>query len=146
MQHAFRPRKHALKLAIVALTAGYAVTSLAQSASVEEIQISARRRTETAQNVPIPVTVVSGELVADTGAFNVNRIKELIPSIQLYSSNPRNTAISIRGWHRCFGWSGFTGDVYRVKLLEPDVRRPLRPERARATLLDTGPARPLQVA
>ena len=29
--------------------------------------------------MPIPVSVVSGDLVADTGAFNVNRLKELIP-------------------------------------------------------------------
>ena len=43
------------------------------------------------------MTVVSGDVVADSGGFNVNRLKELIPSVQLYSSNPRNTAIGIRG-------------------------------------------------
>lgn len=72
---------------------------LPAAAPIEEIRVTSRRREELAQNVPIPVTVVSGALVADTGGFNVNRIKELIPSVQQYSSNPRNTAISIRG--RC---------------------------------------------
>src|SRR5690606_13147852 len=65
--------------------------------------VTSRRRQELAQDIPIPVTVVSGQLVADTGGFNVNRIKELIPSVQLYSSNPRNTAISIRGQGTTFG-------------------------------------------
>ena len=103
MQHPFRPRQHALRLAIVALAASQAAITLAQSSGVEEIQVTSRRRTELAQDVPIPVTVVSGQLVADSGAFNVNRIKELIPSVQLYSSNPRNTAISIRGQGTTFG-------------------------------------------
>src|SRR5690349_14014333 len=49
----------------------------------------ARRREEAVQEVPIPVSVVDGELISESGAFNVNRIKELIPSVQLYSSNPR---------------------------------------------------------
>jgi iron complex outermembrane receptor protein len=103
MQHAFRPRQHALRFAIFALATSQAATTLAQSSGVEEIQVTSRRRTELAQDVPIPVTVVSGQLVADSGAFNVNRIKELIPSVQLYSSNPRNTAISIRGQGTTFG-------------------------------------------
>src|SRR5690606_27469590 len=73
------------------------------ASGIEEISVTSRRRTELAQDVPIPVTVVSGDLVADTGASNVNRVKELIPSVQLYSSNPRNTAISIRGQGTTFG-------------------------------------------
>ncbi|WP_264526379.1 TonB-dependent receptor [Flavobacterium sp. N502536] len=36
-------------------------------------------------------------------AFNVNRIKELVPSVQLYSSNPRNTGINIRSLGSPFG-------------------------------------------
>ena len=70
----------------------------------EEVTITgARRREETAQEVPIPVSVVDGELITESGAFNVNRIKELIPSVQLYSSNPRNTGVNIRGLGSPFG-------------------------------------------
>lgn len=75
----------------------------AQVSRIEEVRVTSRRREELAQEVPIPITVVSGDLVADTGGFNVNRIKELIPSVQLYSSNPRNTALSIRGQGTTFG-------------------------------------------
>ena len=70
---------------------------------ISEITITARRREETAQEVPIPINVISGKRADDAGAFNVNRLKELVPSVQLYSSNPRNTAISIRGLGTTFG-------------------------------------------
>lgn len=71
--------------------------------SLSEVVITSRRRKENAQNVPIPITVISGRLANDAGAFNVNRIKELVPSVQLYSSNPRNTGLSIRGLGTTFG-------------------------------------------
>lgn len=70
---------------------------------ISEITITARRREETAQQVPIPINVISGKRAEDAGAFNVNRLKEMVPSVQLYSSNPRNTAISIRGLGTTFG-------------------------------------------
>jgi iron complex outermembrane receptor protein len=114
--------KNSHRLAALALSSGVALTAFAQGVApsvnndedlqlaaaqdntgVEEIVVTSRRREELAQEVPIPVTVVSGAYVADTGGFNVNRIKELIPSVQLYSSNPRNTAISIRGQGTTFG-------------------------------------------
>jgi iron complex outermembrane receptor protein len=83
------------------------------AAPVEEVTVTARRREEAAQEVPIPVSVVSGELISDTGAFNVNRVKELVPAVQLYSSNPRNTAVNIRGLGTTFGLTndGIEGGV-----------------------------------
>ncbi len=69
----------------------------------DTIIITSRRRSEVLQNVPIPVSVVTRSLVEDAGAFNVNRLKELIPSVQLYSSNPRNTALNVRGQGTTFG-------------------------------------------
>lgn len=70
---------------------------------LKEVVISSRRRLETAQSVPIPITVVGGAQVADAGAFNVNRLKELVPTVQLYSSNPRNTTLNVRGLGSTFG-------------------------------------------
>ncbi len=118
--------KNVYRLAALALSSGFALTAFAQSGApatgdtpfgatngnlqvaaaatvIEEIRVTSRRREELAQDVPIPVTVINGELVKDTGDFNVNRVKELIPSLQLYSSNPRNTSISIRGLGSTFG-------------------------------------------
>ena len=76
---------------------------LIDDSQLNEVVVSARRRKEAVQDVPIPISVVTGKLIADAGAFNVNRVKELVPSVQLYSSNPRNTGVSIRGLGTTFG-------------------------------------------
>lgn len=76
---------------------------LSQDNSLTEVVITSRRRIETAQNVPIPISVVGGAQVEATGAFNVNRLKELVPTVQLYSSNPRNTTLNVRGLGSTFG-------------------------------------------
>lgn len=68
-----------------------------------EVVVSSRRRIEKAQDVPIAVSVISGKQAEQAGAFNVNRIKELVPSVQLYSSNPRNTGINIRSLGSPYG-------------------------------------------
>ncbi len=69
----------------------------------EEVIVAGRRRKEVAQEIPIPITVISGQTAEDAGAFNVNRLKELVPSVQLYSSNARNTTLNIRGLGSTFG-------------------------------------------
>jgi iron complex outermembrane receptor protein len=69
----------------------------------DTVVITSRRRREVLQDVPIPITVIGGKLVEDAGAFNVNRVKELVPSVQMYTSNPRNTGVNIRGIGSPFG-------------------------------------------
>jgi iron complex outermembrane receptor protein len=68
-----------------------------------DIVVTARRREERLQNVPIAVSVLSGDTISNTGAFNVNRLQTLQPALQFYSSNPRNSAINIRGLGAPFG-------------------------------------------
>lgn len=77
--------------------------SLIDDGLLDEIVVTSRRRSEVVQDIPIPVSVVGGELIEDAGAFNVNRVKEIIPSVQLYTSNPRNTGVNIRGIGSPFG-------------------------------------------
>jgi iron complex outermembrane receptor protein len=69
----------------------------------DTVIITSRRRSEVLQDVPIAVTVVTGSSIDESGSFNVNRIKELIPSVQMYTSNPRNTGLNIRGIGSPFG-------------------------------------------
>jgi iron complex outermembrane receptor protein len=92
-------------VAVLTATAGSAVVVAPAGAQVivDEVFVTARRREESAQDVPIPITVVTGDLVADTGAFNVNRLQQLVPSMQFYSTNPRNTSVNIRGFGLPFG-------------------------------------------
>lgn len=90
-------------LQITSLTTVSLDVTLIEDNLLEEIVVTSRRREETAQKVPIPISVIGGNLIDDAGAFNVNRVKEYIPSVQLYSSNPRNTGINIRGLGSPFG-------------------------------------------
>lgn len=72
-------------------------------ASVGDIVVTARRRDERAQDVPIALTVINEELLKRTGAYNIGQITQLAPSVQLLSPNARNTAITIRGLGASYG-------------------------------------------
>lgn len=87
---------------VTELSSPLAIT-LATNNALVEVVITSRRRVETAQEVPIPISVVGGGQVEATGSFNVNRLKELVPTVQLYSSNPRNTTLNVRGLGSTFG-------------------------------------------
>ncbi len=99
----------AVAAAFIGAAAGLAAPAAAEQAletkagDVDEVTVTARRREEAAQDVPIPMSVLRGEYLDDSGAFNVNRVKELVPTVQLYSSNPRNTSVNIRGLGTTFG-------------------------------------------
>lgn len=74
-----------------------------RSQALNEIVVTARRRDEQVQKIPIPISVLGAKEINNSVSFNVNRIKELVPSVQLYSSNPRNTTLNIRGLGSTFG-------------------------------------------
>ncbi|MGI4733207.1 MAG: TonB-dependent receptor [Janthinobacterium lividum] len=68
-----------------------------------DVVVTARRRSESAQAVPIALSVIGGKALAETGAYNVDRLTQLQPSLQFYSTNPRNSAANIRGLGAPFG-------------------------------------------
>ncbi len=97
----------------------------AQASYGNDIVVTARRRSETAQNVPIAISVVGGEQIDNTGAFNVGRLQQLAPTLQFYSSNPRNSAVNIRGIGAPFGLTNdgieqgvgiYVDDVYYARV------------------------------
>ena len=109
------PGRYRIEASLSGFDAGVGQTSLAvgQIAAIslilnpsrltEAVVVTARRIEEVVQEVPIPVSVVAGDLVDNAAAFNVNRLKELIPTVQFYSTNPRNSAIMVRGLGSPFG-------------------------------------------
>ena len=97
----FETASNQVSVAAGQTTRSDAVLSLAHFS--QTVVVTARRREEAVQEVPIPVSVVRGDLVADAGAFNVNRLKEMLPTVQFYSTNPRNSSINIRGLGAPFG-------------------------------------------
>ena len=62
-----------------------------------DIVVTARRRAERAQDVPIALTAVSGETLERTGAINITQIAQLTPTLVIRNNNARNTFANIRG-------------------------------------------------
>jgi iron complex outermembrane receptor protein len=99
-----------LLLASVASIGLSAAPVLAESAAVaandtadSEILVTARRREEAVQDVPIAISVIDDKAIEATGTFNVSRLTQLQPTLQFYSTNPRNSAANIRGLGAPFG-------------------------------------------
>lgn len=80
-----------------------AAEAVAERPDSAPITVTARRRAEAAQDVPIALSVVGADQIEATGSFNVGRLQQLLPTLQFYSSNPRNTAVNIRGLGAPFG-------------------------------------------
>jgi len=62
-----------------------------------EILVTARRRSERAQDVPVALSVVSGDLIDRRGDYTLAAVQQIAPSLQVFSFNPRNTNVNIRG-------------------------------------------------
>lgn len=63
-----------------------------------DIVVTAQRRSENAQKIPVAVAVVGGEALARTNAVNVSDIATLVPSVTFSAGNElRNNSIRIRG-------------------------------------------------
>ena len=61
-----------------------------------DIIVTARRRNENAQDVPIALNVLGGKRLESTNVFTLDQAKQQIPSLQIFAINPRNTNINIR--------------------------------------------------
>ncbi|WP_428628142.1 TonB-dependent receptor [Sphingopyxis sp.] len=88
----------------VAAAATAAAASAATAAQVDDdvsrgdiIIVTARRRQETAQEVPVAISVIRGDSIEATGNFNVVKLQQIAPTLQVYTTNPRNTSVNIRG-------------------------------------------------
>lgn len=62
-----------------------------QSEQVEEITVTAQRRSEREQDVPISVSEVSGAMIADVGIVDVTSIKDVVPGVNVRASAGFNT-------------------------------------------------------
>ncbi|HEX8309343.1 MAG TPA: TonB-dependent receptor [Allosphingosinicella sp.] len=73
------------------------------AAQGDDIVVTARRRDEQLQDVPLAISVLGGAQLDATGSINVGRLQQIQPSVQFFSTNPRNSAANIRGLGAPFG-------------------------------------------
>lgn len=69
----------------------------AADASQDEIVITARKREEAALDVPMSVSVLTGERLEDLGARNLRDVGSLFPGVSFNDSNGSGGEFSIRG-------------------------------------------------
>lgn len=76
-----------------------------QVSVVDDIVVTARRREERLQEVPIAVTVLSEEILEEKGVRDANDLGQVAPglSIQNTTANRNNITYSIRGQGQTFG-------------------------------------------
>ena len=68
------------------------------STRLEEIVVTATRRTESLQNVPIAITAITGEALADAGVARLEDLATQIPNTFIdTSSGLRSTDVTVRG-------------------------------------------------
>jgi iron complex outermembrane recepter protein len=65
--------------------------------SLDEVVVSARKRIERAQDVPISMSVRSGEQLAQRNTFRAQEILRSMPNVSTEIQQPRQTSIVIRG-------------------------------------------------
>ncbi len=82
------------KLALSTAIAGLALSASAQQ--LEEVVVTAQKRTESLQDVPISVTAISGEQVATASIRSFGELGAYVPNFAV-SENAVNTIISMRG-------------------------------------------------
>lgn len=71
----------------------------AERLMLEEVVVTARRRAENLQDVPIAVTALSGDELTARGALDITEIAQSVPSVTLEPSRATNTTLTafIRG-------------------------------------------------
>ena len=62
-----------------------------------DVIVTARRRDERIQDVPVAANAFGGEQLAATRTYNLRDLQQLTPSLVVTNTNPRNTSINIRG-------------------------------------------------
>src|SRR5690606_23129986 len=67
------------------------------SFSIEEIIVSAQKRTERLQDVPISITAISSDSMERTRSSQLSDIQRLSPNLLFGTGGNKDTTISIRG-------------------------------------------------
>ena len=86
------------KVALSAAVAGLSATALGQSVEfgLEEVVVTAQKRSESLQDVPISVTAISGELIQNASIRSFSELGAYVPNFSV-SENAVNTIITMRG-------------------------------------------------
>ncbi len=115
--------------ACVVAVPAYAQDNKAGASGDEEIIVTARKRDETLISVPVVVTAVSGETLAQRGIINLDGLAQIVPQLIIgdQGGSLQGGNISIRGIsgpdQNPFGDSAVSFNVDSVQVSKASVRR-----------------------
>jgi outer membrane receptor protein involved in Fe transport len=91
-----RRRERAVIAVGATLALGCAAASAQDSTALEEIEVTAQMRVESLQDVPIAVSAVGGDKIADARIMRIEELKNYVPALFMTETAIGNN-ISIRG-------------------------------------------------
>jgi outer membrane receptor protein involved in Fe transport len=98
MNTRIRREVRAIMLAAVAVAAETATAQDVGGQQVEEIVVTAARREQSFQDVPIAVSAFNSQTLADAGINEFQKLQTLVPSLEVEpNTNPFVTSLRIRG-------------------------------------------------
>ena len=83
----------------------------ATSSQLETVTVTTRRREESSQDVPTPMSVVSGQNLETQRVYRIQDLQQLVPSVNVAYMHARQSSVSIRGLGNNPASDGLEGSV-----------------------------------
>ncbi|MCU0118413.1 TonB-dependent receptor [Pseudomonas sp. B2M1-30] len=83
----------------------------ADSSQLETVTVTTRRREESSQDVPTPMSVVSGQTLETQRVYRIQDLQQLVPSVNVAYMHARQSSVSIRGLGNNPASDGLEGSV-----------------------------------
>jgi len=83
----------------------------ANNSQLETVTVTTRRREESSQDVPTPMSVVSGQNLETQRVYRIQDLQQLVPSVNVAYMHARQSSVSIRGLGNNPASDGLEGSV-----------------------------------
>ena len=96
------PLAHAVAMAsapAILISTPHTLAQDTNGAVLEEVVVTASRRSESVQDIPINISAVTGEKINELRLFGINEISRYVPGLQVIDRGPRDEVpdILVRG-------------------------------------------------
>lgn len=92
------PQRHSLAIAISAAVLASTTTPALAEGALEEVVVTAQKRTQNLQDVPVAVTAFTGEMLRESGIRDMFELSAIAPSLTVdQTQTSSNTSFGIRG-------------------------------------------------
>ncbi|TDF79879.1 TonB-dependent receptor [Pseudomonas sp. H9] len=83
----------------------------ASDSQLKTVTVTARRREESAQEVPTPISVLDGQTLETQRVYRIQDLQQLVPSVNVAYMHARQSSVSIRGLGNNPASDGLEGSV-----------------------------------